>query len=133
MQNVSDRVRGAGGRLRYGWIFFRASCEAGEYLRAVHHAVWEDEDRLLVDITPYRPHGFPREWSHLEPLGPPEATLFLVDDTAQPANTKNRTTRTPLANRFLLVVGDEALHSELADLQVKADQRFLLDCDREAS
>ncbi|PSL29024.1 SEC-C domain-containing protein [Chitinophaga ginsengisoli] len=60
--NVQDKVAKDGGNLVYGWAVWLSDfiCE-GE-----HHAVWEDEDGNLVDVTP--------------PRVPIDKLLFIPDD-----------------------------------------------------
>jgi hypothetical protein len=51
--NVDEKVKRDGGKVHYGWAIFQSSiiCEAER------HAVWENENEELIDITP-REFGF---------------------------------------------------------------------------
>lgn len=51
--NVVEKVKRDGGKAHYGWAIFQSSiiCEAER------HAVWENDDEELIDITP-REFGF---------------------------------------------------------------------------
>jgi len=50
--NVLDKVKRDGGKIHYGWVVWQSS-----YLvEAEHHAVWEDDEENLLDITPRKEH-----------------------------------------------------------------------------
>ncbi len=47
--NVRRKVEGCGGSIRYGWSIWEWP---NVYIEAEHHAVYEDADGRLVDLTP---------------------------------------------------------------------------------
>ncbi|MDF7815168.1 hypothetical protein [Hymenobacter sp. YC55] len=49
--NVDEKVRRAGGKPHYGWLIHKTRL----LYEAERHAVWENEDGELVDVTPYEP------------------------------------------------------------------------------
>ncbi|SFE63405.1 hypothetical protein SAMN05518672_108182 [Chitinophaga sp. CF118] len=90
--NVQDKVAKDGGKLVYGWAIWLSDiiCE-GE-----HHAVWEDEDGNLVDITP--------------PRIPIDKILFVPDDRfmyegKHIGSIRNSVVDNPLAEHIILFAG----------------------------
>lgn len=49
--NVEEKVRRDGGRTHYGWLIHKTKL----LYEAERHAVWENEDEELLDITPHEP------------------------------------------------------------------------------
>jgi len=46
--NVAEKVKRDGGKIHYGWAIWQS-----HYLcQSEHHAVWEDDNENLIDITP---------------------------------------------------------------------------------
>ncbi len=82
INNVDRKVGRDGGCPRYGWTFNPRRGPAGPYVILAHHAVWHATDLRLVDITPPDPD------ERLRPITEDDATLFLVDVSAQPIPTK---------------------------------------------
>jgi len=90
--NVENKVAGDGGSLVYGWAVWLSDviCE-GE-----HHAVWEDEEGNLVDVTPSRV--------------PVEKILFIPDDRftyegKHIANIRSSVVDNPLVDHIILLAG----------------------------
>lgn len=90
--NVQDKVTRNGGSLVYGWAVWLSDfiCE-GE-----HHAVWEDADGNLVDITP--------------PRIPLNEMLFIPDDRfsyegKHIANIRSSVVENPLVDHIILFAG----------------------------
>ena len=50
--NVADKVKRDGGKIHYGWVIWQSSY----LIEAEHHAVWEDDNENLLDITPRNEH-----------------------------------------------------------------------------
>ena len=46
--NVAEKVRRDGGKIHYGWALYQSKILS----EAERHAVWEDENEKLLDITP---------------------------------------------------------------------------------
>jgi hypothetical protein len=49
--NVEEKVRRDGGKVHYGWLIHETTL----LYEAERHAVWEDDEEELVDVTPYEP------------------------------------------------------------------------------
>ena len=112
--DVQDKY---GGEVRYGWYFsHRMSEKFGDYLIATHHAVWQMEDLVLVDVTPFHP-----ETKH-QPITQSSDTLFLVDDKSQPFRRENLIVPLPL--RFYVIKHDPALQNYIQKLQQKEYESY---------
>lgn len=97
--NVEEKVGRDGGQVHYGWSIYQTDllCEAER------HAVWEDEDGNLIDITPHEV-----ELTHI---------LFVPDNDfvyegQQVDNIRVNLTTNPLVDDFILVCETvEKIHS----------------------
>ncbi|GAA4388593.1 hypothetical protein [Hymenobacter koreensis] len=89
--NVEEKVKRDGGRIHYGWAIHKTTilCEAER------HAVWEDEEEELVDVTPTEVQA--------------EHTLFVSDNegfeyTGQDTdNVRINITGNPIVDDFIRV------------------------------
>ncbi len=50
--NVKEKIERDGGKIHYGWVIWQHSY----LIEAEHHAVWEDMNENLLDITPQKEH-----------------------------------------------------------------------------
>lgn len=81
--NVLKKVEKSAGRSIYGWMFQLKLPAFGEYLIAIHHAVWCSPVGALFDVTPF----------HSDPINHPlvagdGSVYFLVDQKARPVQTE---------------------------------------------
>ena len=96
-ENVRDKVKLAGGRIRYGWALWEWPLV---FIEAEHHAVHEDATGRLCDITP-APEG-----DHLR------SRLFLPDESAvqhpgiRRDNIRQALTRDAQIDEFLLLFAE---------------------------
>ena len=88
--NVEKKVASDGGRIIYGWTIW----EHKYFIEAEFHAVWENEDEDLIDITPKSNHA--------------TRILFVPDDRVvydgkQVKNIRLNTSKSPLVNDLIIV------------------------------
>lgn len=100
-----------GGMVRYGWYFHhRYSPEFGDYLIAVHHAVWHDPNNgTLVDVTPFHSE----ELHH--PFTQNDNVLFLFAPDSEPVFKDDKVI--PLPSKFLPASQNPELVSYVQRLQ----------------
>jgi len=46
--NVQEKIKLCGGKIHFGWVIW----QHGYLIEAEHHAVWEDDEGNLLDVTP---------------------------------------------------------------------------------
>lgn len=116
--NVLDTVAVHGGRIRYGWYFqHRYSPDHGDYLIAVHHAVWHDpSDESLVDVTPFHSDELHR------PLLKHGSVMFLFDPHAYPIKKDNKVIPLPL--RYFPIGSDPDLVAYVESLQQQENHQY---------
>jgi hypothetical protein len=61
--NVQEKIKRDGGKIHYGWAIWQHN----HIIEAEHHAVWEDDNENLLDITPQKERY--------------ETIMFLPDNT----------------------------------------------------
>lgn len=93
--NVDEKVKRDGGQPHYGWLIHKTKL----LYEAERHAVWEDEDEELVDVTPYEPGV--------------DEILFVSDNTRGYAgkpvdNIRVNRTKNPLVDDFILLAETES-------------------------
>jgi hypothetical protein len=114
--NVWDKVKQCGGRARYGWMFiYRINPGLGGYVFATNHAVWQDPNGMVVDVTPF--HALEKH----HPITQDGAVLFLVDDAAEPVVSDRAVA--PLPTRYFPLGNDERLVAYVDELSRKEQQK----------
>ena len=118
IKNVLRKMQSDGGRAIFGWVFLNRASVHGEYLIALHHAVWKSESGgAALDITPL--HGDPK----YQPYCPaPAKVLFLLDESAEPKMLGRA--MTPLPSRFFPVTDDGKLAAYVAQLNEEEQEQF---------
>ena len=118
IKNVLKKIQRDGGRALFGWVFLNRGAVHGEYLIALHHAVWSAEgSALIVDITPL--HDEPR----FRPYCPsPARVLFLLDESAEPRMIGRG--MAPLPSRFFPVTDDPKLAAYVEQLNTEERMQF---------
>lgn len=117
-ENSAEKVRREGcGHIRFGWAFHHRTAEGkGEYLFAMHHAVWNTPEGWLVDVTPF--HEEP--WHH--PMTAPDGSvIFLVDDEAIPVVTDS--VLAPLPLRYFALGDDPRLRDYVDGLRREEERK----------
>lgn len=118
LKNVLQKMKREGGRIGFGWVFLCRASVHGEYLIALHHAIWNPTaSSTYVDITPF--HEDPK----YQPYCPATAkVLFLVDETAQPKMLGSAIS--PLPSRFFPARDDAALVAYVEQLNQEEQTHF---------
>jgi hypothetical protein len=118
IKNVLKKIQRDGGRALFGWVFLNRGSPHGEYLIALHHAVWSPEaGTAIVDITPL--HDDPK----FRPYCPsPARVLFLLDESAEPKMIGRR--MAPLPSRFFPVTDDPNLAAYVEQLNTEERMQF---------
>lgn len=116
-ENAEEKVRREGrGMVRFGWAFHHRVAESkGEYLFAMHHAVWNSPEGWLVDVTPF--HEDPNH----HPITQGGSVLFLVDDAATPVVTDRVTAPLPL--RYFALGDDRRLRDYVEELRREEERK----------
>jgi len=88
--NVKKKVEQDGGKILYGWTIW----EHKYFIEAEFHAVWENDDEDLIDITPKSNHA--------------TIILFVPDDRVnydgrQIKNIRLNTSKNPLVNDLIII------------------------------
>lgn len=108
--NVWEKIDRDGGNICFGWIFtYKVNLSFGDYLIAIHHAVWGAPDNRLVDVTPYTEASRPYVFD--------DHTLFLIDTSAKPIGTKELIL--PLQTKFSPLSDDLGLQEYVKELVEK--------------
>lgn len=113
ISNVQAIVAKKGGEVRFGWYFqYQISSQYGDYLIAVHHAVWRNPNTsMLVDVTPYVITD-----KH-QPLMQDKNLVFLLDDKSTPIRLKNL--NIPLPSHFYALNENTPLTNYVRKLQLE--------------
>jgi hypothetical protein len=118
LKNVLQKMQQDGGRIGFGWVFLSRASVHGEYLIALHHAIWNPAaSTAYVDITPF--HEDPK----YRPYCPaPAKVLFLMDETAQPKMIGSAIS--PLPSRFFAATDDPTLLAYVEQLNQEEQTHF---------
>ena|ERR1700761_3679971 len=116
--NVVRKIQQDGGRALFGWVFLNRASAHGEYLIAMHHAIWNpagSED--CVDITPFH------DDARYRPYAPaPAKVLFLLDASAEPKFIGNAIAQLP--SRYFAATEAPDLLTYVAQLNEEEQSHF---------
>jgi hypothetical protein len=112
--NVERKLELDGGSSLYGWMFQLKVPAIGEYVIAIHHAVWRAASGYLFDVTPL--HDIPNN----RQLTDDGYTLFQVDQKATPIRTEK--ILAPRPSKFFPLRDSPELVAYVANLQRKENE-----------
>jgi hypothetical protein len=123
IQNVLLRLKRDGGTPLFGWVFLSRESVHGQYLIALHHAIWSPSGSSApIDITPI--HEDPK----YQPYWPtPGKVLFLMDEAAQPKMIGSSIS--PLPSRFFPATEDADLAAYVDQLNEEEQSHFQKLCE----
>jgi hypothetical protein len=118
IKNVVRKLQQDGGRALFGWVFLNRASVHGEYLIAVHHAIWNPAGSTeCVDITPFHDEAKYRPYSPVS-----AKVLFLMDESAQPKFIGNAIS--PLPSRYFPATDAPDLSTYVAQLNEEEQDHF---------
>lgn len=120
-ENVRNKISQEGGAIQFGWLL---SVQTGHFVEAIHHAVWCNNDGILLDVTgPAYPAmtgedvTFVRSlesqiiWSHLVPMEIPK--FLLLTDSLSTVQYTEVVQKLMICRRRLIMVSVEEKSLEL--------------------
>jgi hypothetical protein len=118
IRNVLKKLDREGGRALFGWVFLNRASVHGEYLIALHHAIWSPAGSTAgTDITPLH------EDAKYRPYCPaPAKVLFLMDESAEPKMIGQAIS--PLPSRFFPATGHPKLVAYVEQLNHEEQTQF---------